>query len=125
MRRRLRIALLLLVGLPALLLLLILIYLRFGDLSGYHVTVERLVSDGITVFLTSAYLDEAERCDRVGLMYAGRLIRCAPPARLKQEFRDGGYKVRRVGQSEEAQPDNPTLEDAFIAFVQERTEANG
>ncbi len=40
-----------------------------------------LVKDGMTVFVTTAYLDEAERCDRVGLMHRGRLIRCDAPAR--------------------------------------------
>jgi ABC-2 type transport system ATP-binding protein len=29
--------------------------------------------------MTTAYLDEAERCNRVGLMYKGRLIRCDTP----------------------------------------------
>jgi ABC-2 type transport system ATP-binding protein len=37
----------------------------------------QLLQDGITIFMTTAYLDEAERCNRVGLMYKGRLIRCA------------------------------------------------
>ena len=89
----------------------------------FWVILQQLVSEGITVFVTTAYLDEAERCDRVGLMYDGRLIRCAPPSALKQQFRDGAYKVRRVGQKEEIRPDEPTLEDAFIAFIQEQTEA--
>ena len=31
----------------------------------------QLVHDGITVFVTTAYLDEAERCNRVGLMHQG------------------------------------------------------
>jgi ABC-2 type transport system ATP-binding protein len=44
----------------------------------------RLVRDGLTVLLTTAYLDEAERCHRVGLMYEGRLIREATPAHLKR-----------------------------------------
>ena len=35
----------------------------------------QLVKDGLTVFVTTAYLDEAERCNRVGLMHRGRLIR--------------------------------------------------
>jgi ABC-2 type transport system ATP-binding protein len=86
--------------------------------------LQQLVSEGVTVFTTTAYLDEAERCDRVGLMYEGKLIRCAPPDELKQEFRDGGFSVRRVGQHEKVQPEDPTLEDAFIAFVEESTEAS-
>src|SRR5215472_10691026 len=44
-----------------------------------------LLKDGITIFLTTAYLDEAERCNRVGLMHRGKLIRCAPPKELRRE----------------------------------------
>ncbi len=34
--------------------------------------------------MTTAYLDEAERCNRVGLMHQGRLIRCDAPEALKR-----------------------------------------
>jgi ABC-2 type transport system ATP-binding protein len=34
----------------------------------------QLVRDGLTLFVTTAYLDEAERCNRVGLMNQGKLI---------------------------------------------------
>jgi ABC-2 type transport system ATP-binding protein len=44
----------------------------------------QLLKDGITVLMTTAYLDEAERCNRVGLMYKGRLIRCDAPEALEQ-----------------------------------------
>ncbi len=36
----------------------------------------QLLNDGITIFMTTAYLDEAERCNRVGLLHKGKLIRC-------------------------------------------------
>lgn len=44
----------------------------------------QLLKDGITILMTTAYLDEAERCNRVGLMYRGRLIRCDAPETLKR-----------------------------------------
>jgi len=44
-----------------------------------------LLKDGITIFMTTAYLDEAERCNRVGLMNKGRLIRCSAPEEMKRE----------------------------------------
>jgi len=82
--------------------------------------LQQLVAEGVTIFTTTAYLDEAERCDRVRLMHEGDLIRCAPPADLKREFVEGGFSVRRVGEKKEGRPEEPTLEDAFIAFVEER-----
>ncbi|QOY86551.1 ABC transporter ATP-binding protein [Paludibaculum fermentans] len=46
----------------------------------------RLASEGMTILVSTAYLDEAERCSRVGLMHKGRLIRCDKPAILKQQL---------------------------------------
>jgi len=38
---------------------------------------------GITLIVSTPYMDEAERCSRVGLMYQGRLIVCDTPERIK------------------------------------------
>jgi ABC-2 type transport system ATP-binding protein len=54
----------------------------------------KLAKDGITVFVTTAYLDEAERCNRLGLMDHGRLIRCDTPAALKTQMEEACYEVR-------------------------------
>jgi ABC-2 type transport system ATP-binding protein len=50
----------------------------------FWVILNQLVKEeGTTILVTTAYLDEAERCDRVGLLHRGRLIRCDSPAALK------------------------------------------
>jgi ABC-2 type transport system ATP-binding protein len=54
----------------------------------------QLVRDGLTVFVTTAYLDEAERCNRVGLMDRGRLIRCEAPGALRSSLEEECYEVR-------------------------------
>src|SRR6266700_2445134 len=54
----------------------------------------QLVKEGITVFVTTAYLDEAERCNRLGLIDRGRLIRCDTPAALKSKLEETCYEVR-------------------------------
>ena len=38
---------------------------------------------GITIFVSTPYMDEAERCSRVALMYQGRIIVCDVPERIK------------------------------------------
>jgi ABC-2 type transport system ATP-binding protein len=38
---------------------------------------------GITLFISTPYMDEAERCSRVGLMYQGQMIVCDAPERIK------------------------------------------
>jgi len=42
------------------------------------------VEKGVTVFVCTPYMDEAERCTRVGLMYAGKLIADDTPANVKK-----------------------------------------
>jgi hypothetical protein len=41
-------------------------------------------SDGVTIVLTTHYMEEAERCDRIGVLDQGRLVAIAPPGELKQ-----------------------------------------
>ena len=53
----------------------------------------QLVKDGITVLVTTAYLDEAERCNRVGLMYNGRLIQCEAPDAARHQIPEECYQV--------------------------------
>ncbi len=45
--------------------------------------IYNLTSQGTTIFVTTHYMDEAEHCNTVGLMYGGKLIACDNPRRLK------------------------------------------
>lgn len=36
----------------------------------------QLLREGVTIFVSTAYMDEAERCNRIGLMHEGRLLAC-------------------------------------------------
>ena len=42
-----------------------------------------LLQEGSTILLTTPYMDEAERCGRVGFLQGGALVACGPPAELK------------------------------------------
>ncbi len=72
---------------------------------GFWSHINALVESGVTVMVTTHFLDEAEYCDRIGLVYRGRIIAEGPPDALKERVRA------------ETQPE-PTLEDAFIALVE-------
>jgi ABC-2 type transport system ATP-binding protein len=39
--------------------------------------------DGVAIVLTTHYMEEAERCDRIGVMHRGELVAIGPPAELK------------------------------------------
>ena len=52
---------------------------QFWDLI-YEMAAQR-----VTVFVTTHYMDEAEYCDRLGLIYRGELIACGTPEALKRE----------------------------------------
>jgi ABC-2 type transport system ATP-binding protein len=66
--------------------------------------INGVVEKGVTVMVTTHFMDEAEYCDRIGLVYRGRLIALGTPAELKV-------------QAETAEVPQPTLEDAFIGLI--------
>jgi ABC-2 type transport system ATP-binding protein len=53
-----------------------------------------LLKGGVTIFVSTAYMDEAERCHRVGLLHRGRLIACDEPDRLKLSTREAFFEIR-------------------------------
>ncbi|EJC80898.1 ABC-type multidrug transport system, ATPase component [Rhizobium leguminosarum bv. trifolii WSM2297] len=68
--------------------------------------INALVEKGVTVLVTTHFMDEAEYCDRISLIYRGRSIALGSPDELKAQV------------ATKEQPD-PTMEDAFIALVQQ------
>ena len=53
-----------------------------------------LLQEGVTILISTAYLDEAERCHRVGLMYQGRLLSVGSPREVKDLMRGELWEVR-------------------------------
>jgi len=41
---------------------------------------------GVTILVSTPYMDEADRCTRVGLMYAGKMVICASPEEIRQRI---------------------------------------
>jgi ABC-2 type transport system ATP-binding protein len=60
-----------------------------------------LLKEGVTIFVSTAYLDEAERCHRVALLHQGRLLACGTPDRVKSLMRGTILEVR-VSRAREA-----------------------
>lgn len=53
-----------------------------------------ILARGITIVMTTPYLDEAERCHRVGLMHKGTLIRTGTPDEIRRSLPGGMHAVR-------------------------------
>jgi ABC-2 type transport system ATP-binding protein len=51
--------------------------------------IYEFVKEGVTAFVTTHYMDEAEYCSRVGIMSAGSLLAIDTPTRLKSEYLPG------------------------------------
>ena len=67
--------------------------------------INGLARKGVTVMVTTHFMDEAEYCDRVAMMYRAKLIALDTPDALKRDSRSDKH------------PD-PTMEDAFIHLVE-------
>ena len=64
-----------------------------------------LAEAGVTVLVTSHFMEEAEFCDRLAIAYRGSLIATGTPDALKRRFAT-------------AELPEPTLEDAFVALIE-------
>jgi len=66
-----------------------------------------LLKQKVTILFSTSYLDEAERCKRIGLMHKGKLLRCDVPEAIKKER------------------NAKTLEEAFISIIGEKDGRKG
>jgi ABC-2 type transport system ATP-binding protein len=55
-----------------------------------------LAAGGVAILTSTSYLDEAERCHRVGLLYRGRMLFCDRPDELKKRFPGGVLVIRAL-----------------------------
>lgn len=69
--------------------------------------INALAESGVTVLVTTHFMDEANYCDRLVVMAEGEVLAEGTPAQMKSRFRS------------EAMP-SPTMEDAFIGLIQAR-----
>ena len=67
--------------------------------------INALAEAGVTVLVTTHFMEEAEYCDRLAIMAAGEILSLGTPTEVKAAARDGAH------------PD-PSMEDAFIALIE-------
>ena len=71
----------------------------------WELIVDLSRKDGVTIFITTHFMNEAQRCDRISLMHAGRILASDTPAAL----------IEARGAA--------SLEDAFVAWLQDAIDA--
>lgn len=54
----------------------------------------QLQEEKVTIFVSTAYLDEADRCHRIGLIHRGKLLACGTPAEVKKLMRGTILEIR-------------------------------
>jgi ABC-2 type transport system ATP-binding protein len=67
--------------------------------------INSVVARGVTVMVTTHFMDEAEYCDRVALVYRGQIIALDTPEGLQARVKSAALP-------------SPTLEDAFIGLIE-------
>ncbi|MBL5862186.1 ABC transporter ATP-binding protein [Serratia fonticola] len=66
--------------------------------------INGMVDKGVTVMVTTHFMEEAEYCDRIALVYRGKIIAIGTPDELKHQIAN-------------AQNPDPTMEQTFIALI--------
>ena len=72
--------------------------------------INTLAENGVTIMVTTHFMEEAEYCDRLAIMAAGEILTIGTPTAIKQHARTATL------------PD-PTMEDAFVGLIEARPAA--
>ena len=75
----------------------------------FWIHINGLVERGVTVMVTTHFMDEAEYCDRIGLVFRGQLIANGTPDELK-------------AMAATAENPDPSMEEAFISLITGKAE---
>jgi ABC-2 type transport system ATP-binding protein len=67
--------------------------------------IGELAGNGATVLVTTHHLEEAEHCDRIAIIHAGKLAAMGTPSELKAPLTSSAHT-------------NPSIEDVFIDVVE-------
>lgn len=69
----------------------------------WRLLIELSREQGVTIFLSTHFMNEAQRCDRISLMHAGKVLACDTPAALQLQFKGQTLEAAFVTCLEQAQ----------------------
>src|SRR3546814_331505 len=92
----------------------------------WRMLVERSRRDKVTIFISTHFMNEAERCDRMSMMHAGQVLDSDTPARLVEKRGAGSLEEAFIGYLVEAGGDGDgKSEDISIVQSQQGHESDG
>src|ERR1035437_8168808 len=76
-----------------------------------------MAEEGVTVFVTTHYMEEAESCNRLALIFRGKIVALGTPSELKQKSMKGELllvECEPLGSAVEVQQSAPDVIDAAV-----------
>ena len=73
--------------------------------------------DGVTIFVSTHFMNEAERCDRISLMHAGKVLAVGTPEELRRAKHTASLEEAFIAYLDEADPDGAVDEEARTAWT--------
>ncbi|WP_248795021.1 ribosome-associated ATPase/putative transporter RbbA [Pseudomonas sp. MWU13-2105] len=73
----------------------------------WRLLIELSREQGVTIFLSTHFMNEAQRCDRISLMHAGQVLACDTPDALQRQFHGDTLEAAFVRCLEQAQGSSP------------------
>jgi ABC-2 type transport system ATP-binding protein len=79
--------------------------------------IHQMAAEGVTVFVTTHYMDEAEYCNRLALIFRGQMVALGTPTELKQKYFQGELlhvEAEPLGEAVEALQSAPGVTEAAV-----------
>jgi len=79
--------------------------------------IHQMATEGVTVFVTTHYMEEAEYCNRLALIFRGKIVALGTPSELKRNFMTGELlliECQPLGAAVEALQQAPDVMDAAV-----------
>lgn len=73
----------------------------------FWLRINEMAERGVTILVTTHFMEEAEYCNRLAIIYEGQLVALGSPDELKQEYKPPEHP-------------EPSIEEAFIHLIEER-----
>ena len=72
--------------------------------------------EGVTIFLSTHFMNEAQRCDRISFMHAGRVLACGTPVQLQKQYATETLELAFIACLEQAQAPDEKAQTSSEAF---------